>query len=241
VSASLIERVRRLRRAGTLGLAIEGEVGALLARCGDRLRLPWLTYNPWTLAIFHRAALEIAPTLAEAVRVHLPEVESVVDFGCGTGVYVAELRRAGIDAYGFEYLERARRWALERAGVEVAAFDLHSFKGAGRRFDLALSLEVAEHLEPALARKLVETCCAHAPTVLFSAARPGQPGQGHINLQPKSHWAGAFAERGYRVDHGRTARLQDHLRSRLLRGHWVAENLSLYVADGGPPPISDHP
>jgi SAM-dependent methyltransferase len=231
MGTSFVEPFRRLWEAGTLGLALQGEAGALLARLGDRLHAPSLTYNPWTLAIFHRAALEIAPTLADAVRTHLPEVESVADFGCGTGVYVAELRRVGVDAAGFEYLERARRWAAERSRIEVQAFDLRNFAGGDRTFDLAMSIEVAEHLQPPLAERLIDVCCEHAPTVLFTAAQPGQPGQGHINLQPRSHWAERFAERGYRPDPVRTEQVQDHLRADLKRGFWIVQNLGIYVAD----------
>jgi SAM-dependent methyltransferase len=228
--AGLLQRVRRVHGEGTFWLAIQGEIGAWIAKLGEQLGSERIIYNPWTFAIFHRAALDIAPTLVEAVRTHFPEARSVVDFGCGTGVYVNSFRRSGLDAVGFEYSDTARRWARERSGVEIQPFDLRSFPGAGRTFDLALSLEVAEHLEPQLALRLVDICCAHAPTVIFSAARPGQRGQGHINLQPKSYWIERFAERRYRLDHVRTRALQDHLRARLARGFWVADNLGTYIA-----------
>jgi SAM-dependent methyltransferase len=225
----LLRRLRRVWRAGMLRLAIEGEIGDRITALGERLGSRRLVYNPWTFAIFHRAALEIAPSLVEAVRIHLPEVESVVDFGCGTGVYVAELRRHRLTAVGYEHAPLARRWALSRMGMEIEPFDLQTFAGGGRTFDLALSLEVAEHLEPELALKLVDVCCAHAPIVLFSAAPPGQHGHGHINPQPKKYWVQRFVERSFVLDEGRTAAVVDHLRTRLERGFWIADNLGIYV------------
>jgi hypothetical protein len=64
--------------------------------------------------------------------------------------------------------------------------------------------------------------------VIFSAAHPGQPGQGHIHLQPKSFWIERFAQSGFRFDEGRTQSLETHLRSGLVRGFWLADNVGVY-------------
>jgi hypothetical protein len=50
-------------------------------------------------------------------------------------------------------------------------------------YDLALCLEVAEHLPYGAARSLICGLTSAAPAVLFSAAIPGQPGTRHINPQ----------------------------------------------------------
>jgi hypothetical protein len=47
------------------------------------------------------------------------------------------------------------------------------------RFDLAVCLEVAEHLPPERAESFIRELCDLAPVVLFSAAIPGQGGTGH--------------------------------------------------------------
>ena len=65
------------------------------------------------------------------------------------------------------------------------------------RFDLAISLEVAEHLEPQRSDSLVRDLCALADTVLFAAAIPFQGGAGHINERWQSWWAQKFSENGY--------------------------------------------
>lgn len=223
-----LAKIRRLRAAGTLGLAMRGEIGDWVSRLGERIGSEALTYNAWTYDGFHRAALETAPAMVAGIRGLFPGVRSVVDFGCGTGVYVSEWRRLGLDALGFEYSERARRIAKERMGVEVEAFDLEVFAGAGRGFDLSTSFEVAEHLPPDVGERLVDVCCRSAPVVVFSAAHPGQPGQGHIHLRPKAFWIERFAARGFRFEDGATSRLEAELRRSLSRGLWLADNVAVF-------------
>ena len=55
------------------------------------------------------------------------------------------------------------------------------------RYDLAVSLEVGEHLEASLAGGLVDSLTRLAPVVLFSAAIPGQSGTHHGLLLPLVH------------------------------------------------------
>ena len=66
-----------------------------------------------------------------------------------------------------------------------------------RQFDLAQSLEVAEHLPQARAATFVSDLVAHAPVVLFSAASPGQGGENHINEQPAEYWRKLFRQHDY--------------------------------------------
>lgn len=66
-----------------------------------------------------------------------------------------------------------------------------------RRFDLAMSLEVAEHLPASRSESFVTDLCALADVVLFSAAIPGQLGTDHINLDFQHTWADRFDGNGY--------------------------------------------
>lgn len=224
----LLERFRRNYRQGTLTLAIQGEIGGWLSKLGEQIGSESLIYNPWTFAIFHRAALEIAPTFVSAVQKHLPEFNSVADFGCGTGVYVAEFQSARIEAEGFEYSPMAREWARKEMGLKIHPFDLASFSSAGKKFDVGMSIEVAEHLREEAARRLVEICCDHAPVVLFSAGQPGQDGIGHVNLKPKSYWIRQFQRHNYELNERFTRAIAEDLRNNLERGLWVAENIGVY-------------
>ena len=67
-----------------------------------------------------------------------------------------------------------------------------------RRFDLVVSLEVAEHLPSEAAANFVETLTKHGSIILFSAAVPGQVGTNHQNEQWPRYWDGLFAVHGCR-------------------------------------------
>jgi hypothetical protein len=60
--------------------------------------------------------------------------------------------------------------------------------------DLAYSFEVAEHLPPELGNRLVAFLAASAPTVVFTAAPPGQGGSGHVNEQERPYWVRALSQ-----------------------------------------------
>ena len=67
--------------------------------------------------------------------------------------------------------------------AKFTAVDLRDSFAIGRTFDLAISLEVAEHPPEEFAEPLVERLVTAAPFVLFSAAIPEQGGIHHVNEQ----------------------------------------------------------
>lgn len=137
-----------------------------------------------------------ARALIAAVQPWL-NAESVVDFGCGRGAWLAEWREAGVeDVCGLDgvYVDRAQL-AIPEAGFR--AVDLTKPQDLGRRFDLAQSLEVGEHLPESAASTLVASMCAHADRIVFSAAVNGQGGEFHVNEQPLAYWQDLFAAQGY--------------------------------------------
>jgi SAM-dependent methyltransferase len=139
-----------------------------------------------------RSARAVLPSVVDATA-----PSSVLDVGCGTGTWLAAVRELGIeDVIGVDgdYVERRRLSIPEDAFV---AADLEQRLDLGRRFDLAMSLEVAEHLAPHAADTFVGTLTRHADVVLFSAAQPEQGGTSHVNEQWPAFWAARFAARGY--------------------------------------------
>ncbi|HVO23259.1 MAG TPA: class I SAM-dependent methyltransferase [Candidatus Margulisiibacteriota bacterium] len=137
-------------------------------------------------------AREIVP---ELIRVIDPK--SVIDLGCGIGVWLSAFRERGVeDVVGVDghWVDR------ERLKIPASCFrvaDLSKLYDPGRRFDLAMSLETAEHLPSESAGILVDSLVRSAPAVFFSAAAPFVPGNLHINCQWPSYWAGLFSGRGY--------------------------------------------
>lgn len=125
-------------------------------------------------------------------------VGSVVDFGSGRGAWLAEWQTAGVDdicGLDGDYVDRDH---LAIPADKFQPVDLTKPQELGRRFDLAQSLEVGEHLPESAAKTLVASMAAHADRILFSAAVKGQGGEFHVNEQPLSYWQALFAAHGYR-------------------------------------------
>jgi methyltransferase family protein len=139
-----------------------------------------------------------APAVIPIVN-QLAAPRSVLDAGCGIGAWLAEWERQGVtDIRGLDgdYVNRAQ--LLIHPG-KFTPTDLEQPVKLGRQYDLAQCLEVAEHLAEGAADTIVRTLTAHADTILFSAAVPGQRGTGHINEQWPGYWVSKFAAAGYQV------------------------------------------
>jgi SAM-dependent methyltransferase len=154
----------------------------------------------------------------------LLEPASLVDVGCGVGTWSKVALDRGLDVLGIDadYVDRS---ALVIPEASFATADLTQPLEIDRRFDLAISLEVGEHLPPAVARQFVSDLVKLAPAVLFSAAIFHQGGHLHLNEQPQSYWAGLFEEHGYvPADVVRPVVWDD---PRVFR--WYAQNTLLYL------------
>lgn len=124
-------------------------------------------------------------------------VRSAIDVGCGVGTWASRLLESGIaDVVGLDG-DYVNRKMLRIPESSFQPWDLTKPIKLGRRFDLAVCMEVAEHLPESRAVSLVEDLTTLAPAVLFSAAIPGQGGTNHINEQYLSYWNKLFGERGY--------------------------------------------
>lgn len=129
----------------------------------------------------------------------LPPIESAIDYGCGVGTWLAEAQRHGvrrIRGYEGEWLDRSLL-KIDESAFEYCDFNHLDGLDSSSRYDLALCLEVAEHLSSDRAITLVDVLTASADFVLFSAAIPDQGGKGHLNERWPDYWANAFAARGY--------------------------------------------
>jgi SAM-dependent methyltransferase len=145
------------------------------------------SYYEWMKVGSRRSAQAVVPFL-----VQLLEPRSVVDAGCGTGSWLRVFRENGTeDVLGVEAAPIDGS-VLEIAPDELRIASVVEDLELGRRFDLALCLEVAHYHPPDAAPKLVRNLCALAPAVLFSAAIPGQGGAGAKD-RPGQQWPDAWA------------------------------------------------
>lgn len=145
---------------------------------------------------FHRpaSAREIAPYLMGLVQ-----PASVVDVGCGLGQWLLTFQDHGVpDFLGLDG-DHVPREKLYITQDRFQAFDLRrgGHQGVGRRFDLAISLEVAEHIEPEFTDNFLDLLTSLSNIIAFSSAIPGQTGENHHNEQPPSYWAKRFRSRGF--------------------------------------------
>jgi SAM-dependent methyltransferase len=141
-----------------------------------------------------RAAAEVLPLVFEYIQ-----PRSVVDVGCGTGEWLAAFRAHGIsDLLGVD-----GPWVdpdlLSIPREQFRVLELTSPVRLDQRFDLVVSLEVAEHLPPEAAETFVESLTRLGGVVLFSAAVPYQGGTNHLNERWPTYWAGLFRRCGFRA------------------------------------------
>lgn len=137
------------------------------------------------------AALEIFEFLFRHIT-----VRSVIEFGCGCGAWLKAVKKLvpkgvvlgidGSDVDRSEYLDEK----------EFQKEDITTYRPQ-KRYDLAVSIEVAEHLDEVYADQFVENLCLSSDIVLFSAAVRNQGGQHHVNEQNQSYWRDRFQKYGY--------------------------------------------
>nr|WP_231037838.1 methyltransferase domain-containing protein [Pectinatus frisingensis] len=129
---------------------------------------------------------------------------SVCDLGCGIGIWLhafelfPEVKHIhGIDGAW------VKNWSLE---VEPDCIEIYDFEDTtnkpicvknGERYDLAICLEMAEHLSNGRADYLIDTLTSLSNVIYFSGATPCSGGMHHVNERWPSYWIHKFRKRGY--------------------------------------------
>jgi len=133
--------------------------------------------------------------LACLFATHKPQ--SILDVGCGPGTWLAAALEMGItDLIGLEGVDITSEMRFV-PDQYIRLQDLTTDWNVARRFDIALCLEVAEHLDACHSDELITKLTAHANTVVFAAAIPGQPGYHHVNCQWPAYWQARFNACGF--------------------------------------------
>lgn len=173
-----------------------------------------------------KSAEIIIPYLLESLKEF--SIKKVVDFGCGVGGWLSVINE---NMGG----EAVKILGLDGGNAEEDQFyiplknfrkmDLSSKIELNEKFDLCMSLEVAEHIDEQCADVFVDNLCRHSDIILFSAAISGQEGDWHLNEQPLSYWAKKFLNRGYECYDFIRPQFWDDTRIQW----WYRQNIVLFV------------
>ncbi|TAH22671.1 MAG: class I SAM-dependent methyltransferase [Cytophagales bacterium] len=142
-------------------------------------------YNP-------QSAEQVVPFIIDIFRLGDTSLTSVVDVGCGLGTWLHVFEKQGItNILGIDAPETNLSELYIRK-EQFAARNLAEKITLDTKFDLAICLEVAEHLPENKADNIVSSLTNLADVLVFSAAIPSQGGQGHLNEQWHTYWQEKF-------------------------------------------------
>jgi hypothetical protein len=168
--------------------------------------------------------------LADLIVAHIKPT-SVIDFGCGCGFILEKLMMHGItDVHGIEGSREVQPFIPESLINNIEIADVLLADSAG--YDLAITIEVAEHIAKKDSAKFVNNICNASDNLIWwTAAAPGQAGTGHVNCKDLCWWISIFKEVGlFEPNYERTyeikqAMLQNHQLS--LGFSWLRDNFIL--------------
>ena len=186
-----------------------------------------------------RPGAEISAGKILSIVLPLIDARSVVDVGCGLGTWLSVVRKAGVeDILGIDghYVRKESLRIPRECFVEE---DLSVSLKVDRQFDLALCLEVIEHLPSSRNDSFLDQLTSLSPAILFSGSTLFQEGTSHVNEQWLEFWVEQFGRRGYRA--------VDCVRPQVWRDPavdwWYAQNTLLYVREselGQYPKLADY-
>lgn len=186
-----------------------------------------MTYEKSMFIDRHKNSFEAAKVLLKLMKDEFPDIEKVLDVGCGVGTFLKTANDMGISfTQGMDgpWVDKELLQIPQKDFFEVDLNYLPVFKES---FDLVICLEVAEHLAENNAEALVKFLTEHAEIILFSAAVPGQGGENHINEQWQSYWADIFSKFAFQPVDLIRPKIWDHLNV----SYWYRQNTLVYVSD----------
>ena len=160
-------------------------------------------YNNAFYDLQSKESYESALVVLALLRQKLGEkikLDSIIDFGCGVGSWLAAAKEVGfkkVCGTDGDYVPKNRLMISEEEFLDNNLSETQSIKLPEDKFDLAITLEVAEHLPESSANGFVEKIVQTSDLIMFSAAMPYQGGHGHVNENWLSYWCAKFSNVGY--------------------------------------------
>ncbi len=149
-----------------------------------------------------RQPLECGERALLAVFAHFGLPKNMLDLGCGQGHLCKLAAKLGVFSVGLDIaLNGHQEDGLCRLGWcdLTTPFEITSVWSGlpDSRFESVVSWETGEHLPLAAADTYVDNIVRHVGKgLVFTAAEPGQGGDGHINCQSHEWWREKFEARG---------------------------------------------
>jgi SAM-dependent methyltransferase len=169
------------------------------------------------------AAEQVLPVLFSIFK-----PKSILDVGCGLGNWIEVAKKLGVEEVVGVDGSYVNRTLLKIDDKEFIEKDLAKPFDLNKNFDLAICLEVAEHLPETSADAMIQSIVAHTDVGIFSAAIPGQGGQNHINEQWPTYWQELFQKYDYDMI--------DYFRPKIWNNtkieFWYRQNIFLVVKKG---------
>ncbi len=151
----------------------------------------------------------------------------LVDLGCGCGVYSHFFKEKGVEVVCIDAVQPPEMHAFP---VEIVQQDMTvPFENDWGDFDLALCLDVGEHIPEDLCEQFLENITRFSDRLIMSCAPPGQGGHHHVNEQPKRYWIERLKRHGFDYDKKSTGVLCETFKRVRTELMWMWEHISLYV------------
>jgi hypothetical protein len=170
-----------------------------------------------------------ASVILSIVKDIIPAFTSMIDLGCGVGTWLNTSLELGVkDIIGVEgnWVNRDLLMIPKDRFIEQD-LSKNTQLALNKKYDLAISLEVAEHLPGSSSEAFVRLLTELSDFVMFSAATPFQGGKGHVNEQWPQYWINFFEKEGYTA--------LDIIRKKIWNDtsipHWYRKNILLYVKE----------
>lgn len=152
---------------------------------------------------------------------------SVVDFGCSIGVILSNFEKEGIDILGIDGSAMSKKYALI-SEKNFLLFDLRRRLDIGRKYDLCLCLETAEHIEERYSDILVSTITRSSSRIIFSAAPPFVTGDCHFNLKSGEWWVEKFGKFNFELDFQSTEVFKNRIKNIPEVPWYYAANIMIF-------------
>lgn len=157
-----------------------------------------------------------------------PNLSSVIDYGCGAGWFLYYFKKAGInDFMGIEPNKEIISVLDPSIKDNIKFLDLTKNINLDRKFDLAMNIEVVEHIDEKYADLIVDNITRHINLLIFSAATPGQGGYGHVNERPFEYWERKLNFVDFFCNKNQTKEFRNYLNIEKANS-WYRKNISIF-------------